>query len=107
VLWFIQDSARLESERSRIKSLESEQSWLEGVVWQITKNGIGFDCEIVLDEKHSYPIHVQFPQFYPSVPPSVVPINDERWSEHQYGSGGDLCLEIGPDNWLSDFALTF
>jgi hypothetical protein len=25
-----------------------------------------------------------------------------RWSSHQYGPGGELCLEYGPDNWHSD-----
>ncbi|TVO69696.1 MAG: ThiF family adenylyltransferase [Sedimenticola selenatireducens] len=24
------------------------------------------------------------------------------WSSHQYGVGGDLCLELGPDNWHRD-----
>jgi hypothetical protein len=26
----------------------------------------------------------------------------ERWSFHQYGKGGELCLEWGPDNWHPD-----
>jgi hypothetical protein len=26
----------------------------------------------------------------------------ERWSSHQYGAGGELCLELGPDNWHQD-----
>jgi hypothetical protein len=33
----------------------------------------------------------------------VLPRGDaHRWSEHQYGPGGELCLEYGPDNWHPD-----
>ena len=27
-----------------------------------------------------------------------------RWSQHQYGPGGELCLEYGPDNWHQDIS---
>jgi hypothetical protein len=33
----------------------------------------------------------------------VLPRGDETlWSSHQYGPGGELCLEYGPDNWHPD-----
>jgi sulfur-carrier protein adenylyltransferase/sulfurtransferase len=43
-----------------------------------------------------------YPQAFPSVPPTVTPCGEERWSGHQYGDGGELCLEWGPDNWLPE-----
>lgn len=42
---------------------------------------------------------VTYPDLFPLVCPSVKPQEKERWSAHQYGDGGTLCLEIGPDNW--------
>jgi hypothetical protein len=32
----------------------------------------------------------------------VFPQSKERWSSHQWGAGGELCLEYGPDNWHPD-----
>jgi|GEM_PF-4646078 len=30
-----------------------------------------------------------------------MPYGDRRLSEHQYGAGGELCLQWRPDNWES------
>ena len=47
-----------------------------------------------------FPVSLQFPNHFPYSPPLVMPRGDTtRWSTHQYGPGGELCTEIGPDNW--------
>lgn len=40
-----------------------------------------------------------YPALFPIVCPAIKPKAKERWSSHQYGEGGTICLEIGPDNW--------
>lgn len=40
---------------------------------------------------------------FPHSPPSVFPRGETgRWSRHQFGPGGELCLEFGPDNWIPE-----
>ncbi len=41
-----------------------------------------------------------YPDLFPDVPAYIRPQNPgERWSDHQYGGSGVLCLQYGPDNW--------
>ncbi|NMN03802.1 MULTISPECIES: ThiF family adenylyltransferase [unclassified Novosphingobium] len=40
-----------------------------------------------------------FPSFFPDTPPQITPRDGVRLSNHQYGAGGELCLEYRPDNW--------
>ena len=42
---------------------------------------------------------IVYPSFFPDMPPLVMPQGDERLSGHQYGAGGELCLEYRSDNW--------
>jgi molybdopterin/thiamine biosynthesis adenylyltransferase/ubiquitin-protein ligase len=51
----------------------------------------------VQDEEKKF--RLTFPALFPLVCPSLKPQEKERWSSHQYGEGGSVCLEIGPDNW--------
>jgi molybdopterin/thiamine biosynthesis adenylyltransferase len=44
-------------------------------------------------------LKITYPAFFPDVPPQVSPDGEVRLSSHQYGAGGELCLEIRPDNW--------
>jgi molybdopterin/thiamine biosynthesis adenylyltransferase len=51
----------------------------------------------------TFPISLRYPNHFPHSPPLVLPRGvEERWSSHQYGAGGELCLEYGPDNWHPD-----
>ena len=104
-MWFLNDPARLQRERDAVDELQQQSPWLDGVHWALDPQGILIDCIIVLGEDALYPIRLRFPDLYPSVVPAVRPREKERWSDHQYGSGGDLCLEIGSDNWHPDFHL--
>src|SRR5713101_2671273 len=98
-LWFLQDFARVELERSQIESLERESPWLRGVVWTLAGSDLCVEADI---EVHGniYPVQMRYPRFFPTSPPTVTPREaSERWSEHQYGADGELCLEWGADNW--------
>ncbi len=98
-IWWLSDSNRLEMERSEINKLEEQEEWLQGTTWILEKSTLCVEAEIIVNNG-SYPIRMCYPDFFPAIPPTVRPQDTEaRWSGHQYGSGGDLCLEWGPDNW--------
>src|SRR5690606_2070129 len=48
---------------------------------------------------HTYPVRLVYPDQFPLVPAWVEPQEEVRWTRHQYGAGGVLCLELRPDNW--------
>ena len=101
-MWFLTDLARLERERAAVEALEEAASWLEGVNWRIDQGAIVMECDIGLATGDSYRLRTTFPEHYPSAPASVRPQDLTILSSHQYGRGGELCLEIGPDNWHWD-----
>lgn len=101
-MWYLSDLGRLNRERSAVEALEAANDWLDGVHWQLDGSSMIIDADIVLSEDQRYAVSLRFPEHYPSVPPSVRPREPERWSSHQYGGTGDLCLELGPDNWHPD-----
>ena len=104
-MWFLNDPGRLQRERDAVDKLQQQYSWLDGVHWALDPQGMFIDCIIVLSDEARYPVRLRFPDLYPSAVPSARPREKERWSDHQYGSGGDLCLELGPDNWHPDYHL--
>jgi molybdopterin/thiamine biosynthesis adenylyltransferase len=60
-----------------------------------------WDAEIHTQAR-TFPISLRFPNHFPHSPPLVLPRGDTQlWSSHQYGPGGELCLEYGTDNWHS------
>ena len=55
-------------------------------------------------ETSTQEVEVRFPSRYPGECPSVRPVPyGTRLSSHQFGGDGVLCLELGPDNWHSQF----
>ena len=105
-MWFLTDLARLERERGAVEALEETASWLQGVNWRIDQGGIVMECDIRLATGDSYRLRTTFPEHYPSAPASVRPQDPTILSSHQYGRGGELCLEVGPDNWHRDLHTT-
>lgn len=96
--WFLDDPGRLAREMAAIELLETEADWLRGTVWGLG-GGLHLDATIRAGG-HDYEIRMTYPEVSPAAPPIVKPKNrDERWSDHQWGPGGSLCLEWGPDNW--------
>ena len=104
MIWFLSDIRRLDRERAEIGKLEAgRDSWLKNVSWRLTPTStLEVDADIVISDA-SFPVTLKYPYAFPSCPPSVFPRNvKRRWSFHQYGKGGELCLEWGPDNWHPD-----
>lgn len=99
MIWWIENPARSASERLAVENLAGSQSWLQIVKFRLDGTRVCWDIDIVTSRR-SYPISLRYPDFFPGSPPLVFPRGiKERWSFHQYGAGGELCLEIGPDNW--------
>lgn len=52
---------------------------------------------------HEWPFVLTYPDLFPRVCPYIRPQDRTgRWSPHQFGEGGSLCLELGPDNWKEE-----
>lgn len=100
-IWFLTDPARAGAEQQRVAALE-DQAWLVDGHWLLRGGHLCYDADIVIGDT-AYPITLRYPATFPVTPPFVLPRGEHpRWSEHQYGAGGELCLEHGADNWHSD-----
>ena len=99
MIWWIENPTRSASERLAVENLAGSQLWLQIVQFRLDGTRVCWDLDIVTPRR-SYPITLRYPDFFPGSPPLIFPRGvKERWSFHQYGAGGELCLEIGPDNW--------
>jgi molybdopterin/thiamine biosynthesis adenylyltransferase/ubiquitin-protein ligase len=103
VTWYIEDVARWKAERQGLETFGAATEWFEPVGWRVDADTrLILDADITVGGK-KWPIFLRFPDFFPHSPPSVFPRGDDtRWSAHQYGPGGELCLEYGPDTWTPD-----
>jgi len=103
MIWYLEDFQRLRREREALEALATSVDWLTPITWRIDDS-----VRLIWDADISTPaglraISLRYPGHFPHSPPSVLPRDDsERWSDHQYGPGGELCLEFGPDNWHPD-----
>ncbi|MBN9553309.1 MAG: hypothetical protein J0H61_01335, partial [Alphaproteobacteria bacterium] len=101
--WYLEDLARFRSERGKLAELQQRAGWctLLGMKTD-SEMRIVFDVDIHVGNT-VYESSLQFPAHFPFTPPLVFPRNEkDRWSGHQYGAGGELCLEYGPDTWTPD-----
>jgi molybdopterin/thiamine biosynthesis adenylyltransferase len=103
VIWYIENTRRNRQEREALEVLASSVDWLSPVEWRIDSSlRLMWDADITT-AGHIFPISLRYPNHFPHSPPLVLPRGvTERWSSHQYGPGGELCLEYGPDNWHPD-----
>ncbi|QQN63443.1 ThiF family adenylyltransferase [Bradyrhizobium diazoefficiens] len=101
--WYLTDVARFRTERQGIEILAQEVDWFAVTAWRLDDRlRLVLDAEIGAGGR-VYPIYLQYPDMFPHTPPSVFPRRDTaRWSEHQFGAGGELCLEYGPDTWTAN-----
>jgi hypothetical protein len=102
MIWFLADPARFAKERKAIDELQETAGWLKGAGWCLEGVELRLDADI---EAHGYVYSVKmvYSATFPANPPTVSPREGkERWSSHQYGQGGELCLEWGPDTWYPD-----
>lgn len=97
--WFIRSSERFMSEVEGIENLRGRQAWLGATATRIGK-GLKFavDFDLIINGE-TLPFTLEYPAFFPETPPSVLPLDGRHHSDHQYGVGGELCLEFRSDNW--------
>jgi len=103
VIWYIENYGRSRTEREKLEALATRVDWLAPWGWRIDNSlRLIWDVDISTSGR-LYKISLRYPNHFPHSPPLVLPRNDsERWSSHQFGEGGELCLEYGPDNWHPD-----
>lgn len=101
-IWWHSNQRRLKAEKDAIAELEASSDWLRNVEWSLDDR---FRLKAVFDiclEHRNFHLRITYHDTHPSSSPSVAPVEDIRISSHQYGQGGDLCLQIRPDNWNPD-----
>ena len=98
-MWWGQDPVRLKQEVAAIEELRNQHSWLTAAVPRVLPAfRFGFDFEITVAGA-THPFLLTYPALFPAAPPQVTPRDGRRLSGHQYGDGGELCLEYRADNW--------
>lgn len=97
--WALSDPARFLYERAELERLEKEVDWLV-TNWRIDTDGtIEVDLDLIIHGR-TYAGRMTYPVVFPNSPPYIHPRNpSERWTSHQYGIGGSLCLQWRADNW--------
>lgn len=103
MIWHLQNIERSIIEREALEALAQRAPWLTIVGWRIDEQmRLIVDADIQVDPR-TYKALLRYPSHFPYGPPLVIPRDgQERWSGHQYGSGGELCLEWRPDTWHPD-----
>jgi hypothetical protein len=98
-MWWIKSPQRLKSEVAAIEALQQRVPWLSPIIPRMLK-GLKFavDFDIVVNGE-GFPFTLEYPAFFPETPPTVRPRDHRRLSSHQYGAGGEMCLEFRSDNW--------
>lgn len=98
--WYVDNLERLNSEIEGVTLLSEHSTWLTVREWRIQDDArLTCDADIIVNGK-CYEVSLRYNEAFPHTPPSVLSRNKEAWSAHQYCSG-ELCLEFGPDNWVS------
>ncbi len=101
-LWWLTNFARVGTEKAAVEHLAATEGWFALSNWRI--NAFRFSVDgIITAHGVEYPVRLIYPDQFPLVPAWVEPQDsDAKWSKHQYGKGGSLCLELRPDNWSPD-----
>jgi ubiquitin-protein ligase len=99
-MWWVKDPDRLKSEVAAIDALREQEPWLSTATPRILLEGLmfSFDFDLIVSGE-TFPFTLRYPAFFPESPPLVIPRDGRQLSHHQYGTGGELCLEFRPDNW--------
>ena len=99
MIWWLENPARARSERQSVADLAERVNWLRRVRWYLS-NGAALAIDFEIEHNgESVPLTITYAEFHPNAPPIVVPRDGSRLSSHQYGAGGNLCLEYRADNW--------
>lgn len=97
--WWLAQWSRLAQERATVEALAASEAWFTLTRWTVYKFRLAAEG-LITAHGADYPVRLVYPDSFPDVPAWVEPQDETaRWSHHQYGSGGALCLELRPDNW--------
>lgn len=100
-MWWLSDFARVGREKTAVERLVAE-GWFALSRWRVHDFRFGAEGTITARDVE-YHVRLLYPDQFPHVPAWVEPQDAAaRWSKHQYGDGGVLCLELRPDNWSPD-----
>lgn len=103
-MWFIHNPERLKTELTGIEDLRASAPWLAIATPRMMKHlQFAFDFDMIVNGE-ALPFTLTYPTFFPEMPPSILPRDGRHYSNHQYGHGGEFCLEYRTDNW--DLAVT-
>src|SRR5262245_25602637 len=100
--WWVEAPRLAKSERQGIADLAEQVGWLSNARWYLSRDAalsVDFDIE---HEGQKFPLTMIYAALHPNAPPSVFPRDGARLSSHQYGAGGELCLEFRSDNWTTN-----
>lgn len=99
--WLLENPARFLREQEELKRLEREQEWLNMALRFQDDGKLSVEINMTIHGR-VYEGRMTYPDSFPDSPPYIRPRdNSERWSNHQYGEGGSLCLQWRADNWQS------
>lgn len=99
MMWWIRNPERLVAELEAIEELRANEPWLLRIKETVPERLV-FAVEFNIDVNGEVlPFVLKYPGFFPETPPSVFPRDGRRHSGHQYGRGGEMCLEYRSDNW--------
>jgi hypothetical protein len=89
-------AGRARSERVAIADLLENSDWLKSVEWAMSNDmNLSANFEIIVNGT-DVPLKITYPAFFPDIPPQIKLVEEVRLSGHQYGTGGELCLEGNP-----------
>lgn len=98
MIWWGSQPSRARAEGASITQLQERVDWLGDVKWRLDELRMVVDFTI-RHQDQTIELTMAYPSFFPDTPPQVKPRGEVRLSQHQYGTGGELCLEFRPDNW--------
>lgn len=102
-MWFFAKSARALAEKKAVEALEQTADWLKSVAFKFVDGQLAVDFDMTVGTK-LYETRLTFPNHYPDLPPWIRPRDGKsRWTRHQFGDGGSLCLQFRPDTWQPSF----
>ncbi|GLO72068.1 hypothetical protein MACH17_35850 [Phaeobacter inhibens] len=100
---FTVGEARLIRECEELASLAGASDWLDEPQFGKNADDLLIWSFVLLTGDRRIPLRLVFPALFPDLPPFVLPADSSvRLSQHQYGEGGELCLQYRPDNWHPD-----
>lgn len=98
MIWWTAQPSRARAEQAAIVELAERSPWLSDISWRLEGLRLVVDFTIRhLDQ--TFELMMIYPSFFPDTVPQVKPRGEVRLSRHQYGAGGEFCLEFRPDNW--------